>query len=128
MCLTSVYLTEPHARDQISQAFPLCICILQAIKYWRWERPGNEATNSEYQATLRGGSGLGTRLANMACISTDLDALSYALQRLGIPNMILKPEQRSVIESICNGKDTFVWLPTDRVWEVNMLPDSSVCV
>ena len=52
-------------------------------------------------------------VANMACVSTDLDcALSYALQRLGTPNLILKPEQRSVIESICNGKDTFVWLPT----------------
>ena len=49
----------------------------------------------------------------MACVSTDLDcALSYALQRLGTPNMILKPEQRSVIESICNGKDTLVWLLT----------------
>ena len=49
----------------------------------------------------------------MACVSTDLDcALSYALQRLGTPNLILKPEQRSVIESICNGKDTFMWLPT----------------
>ena len=48
----------------------------------------------------------------MAFVSTDLDALSYALQRLGTPNMILKPEQRSVIESICNGKDTFMWLPT----------------
>ena len=29
--------------DQISQAFPLRMCILQAIKYWRWEWPGNEA-------------------------------------------------------------------------------------
>ena len=49
----------------------------------------------------------------MACVSTDLDcARSYALQRLGTPNLILKPEQQSVIESICNGKDTFVWLPT----------------
>ena len=49
----------------------------------------------------------------MAFVSTDLDcALSYALQRLGTPNLILKIEQRSVIESICNGKDTFVWLPT----------------
>jgi len=49
----------------------------------------------------------------MACVSTDLDcALSYALQRLDTPNLIVKPEQRSVIESICNGKDTFVWLPT----------------
>ena len=39
-------------------------------------------------------------------------ALSYALQRIGTPKLILKPEQRSVIESICNGKDTFVGLPT----------------
>jgi len=31
----------PH--DQISQAFPLCICLLQVIKYWRWEQPGKEA-------------------------------------------------------------------------------------
>ena len=30
--------------DQIFQAFPLRICILQAIKYWRWEWPGNVAT------------------------------------------------------------------------------------
>ena len=49
-------------------------------------------------------------------VSTDLDcALSYALQWLGTPNLILKLEQRSVIESICTGRDTFaefVWLPT----------------
>ena len=51
-------------------------------------------------------------VANMACVSTDLDcALSYALQRLATPNLILKPEQRSVIESICNGKDTFGYRP-----------------
>ena len=31
------------AHDQISQAFPLRICILQEFKYWRWEQPGNEA-------------------------------------------------------------------------------------
>jgi len=30
------------AHDQIFQTFPLHICILQAIKYWRWEWPGNE--------------------------------------------------------------------------------------
>jgi len=24
------------------------ICILYAIKYWRWERPGNEAITEEY--------------------------------------------------------------------------------
>ena len=54
--------------------------------------------------------------------STDLDcALSYALQRLGTPNLILKPEQQSVIESICNGKDTFVWLPTGFGLPVDLL-------
>ena len=54
--------------------------------------------------------------------STNLDcALSYALQRLGTPNLMLKPEQRSVIESICNGKDTFVWLPTGFGLPVDLL-------
>ena len=49
----------------------------------------------------------------MACVSIDLAcALSYSLQQLGTPNLILKPEQRSVIEMICNGKNTFAWLPT----------------
>ena len=38
-------LTDITAHDQISQTFPLHICILQAIKDWRWERPGNEATD-----------------------------------------------------------------------------------
>ena len=37
----------PTWHHQISQAFPLHICMLQATKYWRWEWPGN---------------GLGTRL------------------------------------------------------------------
>jgi len=44
-------LSDITTRDQISQAFPPSICILEVIKYWRWERPGNEAT-----------SGLGMRL------------------------------------------------------------------
>ena len=45
-CPPSVYQTSPHVTMQISQAFefPLCICILQAIKDWRWELPRNEAT------------------------------------------------------------------------------------
>ena len=63
-----------------------------------------------------------TVIVVMACVSTDLDcALSYALQRLGTPNLILKPEQRSVIESICNGKDTFVWLRTGFGLPVDLL-------
>jgi len=35
------------AREQISQAFPLHICVLQVIKYWRWEHPGNEAIGEQ---------------------------------------------------------------------------------
>jgi len=38
MCLSNI-----TAHDQISQAFSLHVCILQVIKYWRWEWPGNEA-------------------------------------------------------------------------------------
>ena len=33
-----------HARDSFSQAFPLRFCLQYAIKNWRWERPGNEAS------------------------------------------------------------------------------------
>ena len=31
-----------HACDSFSQAFPLHYCILQAIKNWWWEQPGNK--------------------------------------------------------------------------------------
>ena len=41
-----------HARDSFShkcsQAFPICFCILQAIKNWRREWPGNEANSWPY--------------------------------------------------------------------------------
>jgi len=33
-------LPDMIARDQIFQAFPLHICILQVIQDWRWEGPG----------------------------------------------------------------------------------------
>ena len=40
-CLSTLCLPDVTACDQVSQAFPLCICILQANKYWnkywRWE-------------------------------------------------------------------------------------------
>ena len=39
-------------------------------------------------------------------------ALQYALERLGRPSLILKPEQTQAIKSVLMGKDTFVWLPT----------------
>ena len=39
-----ICLPDVTAHDQISQAFPLHNCILQAIKDWRLKQPGNEAT------------------------------------------------------------------------------------
>ena len=33
--VSTLCLPDVTAHDQVSQAFPLCICILQAIKYWR---------------------------------------------------------------------------------------------
>lgn len=39
-------------------------------------------------------------------------ALSYALQRLGTPDVKLKKEQVASIECVYRGKDVFVWLPT----------------
>ena len=42
--VSTLRLPDVTIRDQISQAFPFCTCVLQAIKYWRWEWPGNEAT------------------------------------------------------------------------------------
>jgi len=41
--VSTLYLPDVTARDQTPHAFPLCICILQAIKDWRYRRPGNEA-------------------------------------------------------------------------------------
>ena len=42
----SVYLGRHwcHSRGKIDQAFPICFCVLQAIKHWTVGRPGNEAT------------------------------------------------------------------------------------
>ena len=49
----------------------------------------------------------------MASVAEELDrCLSYALQWLGTPELQLKTEQRSAIESVYRGKDIFVWLPT----------------
>ena len=39
--VSTICLSDITTCDQISQAFPLRICILQVIKEWRWERPGN---------------------------------------------------------------------------------------
>ena len=53
-CVSTICLPDVIARDQISQAFSLRICILQAIKYWRWERPGNEASQILFQPYTHG--------------------------------------------------------------------------
>ena len=59
-CPPSVYQTSPHVTMQISQAFkfPLCICILQAIKDWRWELPRNEATCTKTNNMTTGRRGM----------------------------------------------------------------------
>ena len=31
------------SHGEINQAFSLCICVMQAIKNWKWGGPGNEA-------------------------------------------------------------------------------------
>ena len=51
---------SPHVTMQISQAFefPFCICILQAIKDWRWELPRNEATCTKTNNMTTGRSGM----------------------------------------------------------------------
>ena len=36
----------PDVMHMTLQAFPLHFCVLQAIKNWRWEQPGNEASVS----------------------------------------------------------------------------------
>ena len=41
--MSAICLPDVITHDQISQALPLRICILQAIKHGWWERPGNEA-------------------------------------------------------------------------------------
>ena len=38
-----------HSHDKMDQAFPLCFCILQAIKNWMMGRPGNEASIYMFQ-------------------------------------------------------------------------------
>jgi len=48
VCLPSVYQMLV-AYDQISQALHLHICILQVIKEWRWEWPGNSQGTAREQ-------------------------------------------------------------------------------
>ena len=40
----TIHLPDITTCDQLSQAFPLRIYILHMIKDWRWQRPGNEAS------------------------------------------------------------------------------------
>ena len=41
-----------HSRDKIDQDYPLCVCILQAIKKWKVWRPGNEATPTSHPSPI----------------------------------------------------------------------------
>jgi len=40
------------------------------------------------------------------------ECVAYALMKLKMSDITLKPEQRSFMEAIFNGSDVFVWLPT----------------
>ena len=40
------------------------------------------------------------------------DSLLYALEKLQMSHIDLKPEQRSAMEAMLDRRDTFVWLPT----------------
>jgi len=53
-CVSTLCLPDVTAHDRIFQAFPLHIYILQVMKYWRWEWPGNEA-NTTLILKLAGG-------------------------------------------------------------------------
>ena len=40
------------------------------------------------------------------------EALTYAQEMLGCPELALKEEQKLAIHAIYSGSDVFVWLPT----------------
>lgn len=48
----------------------------------------------------------------MACGSSFSESLIYAHSSLKMSHLSLKPEQRSSMEAIYDGRDVFVWLPT----------------
>lgn len=43
---STLCLPEIMTCDEISQAFRLHICLLKVIKYWKWQKSGNEAKGS----------------------------------------------------------------------------------
>ena len=51
-------------------------------------------------------------MAMMACGPSFSESLVYALSSLKMSHLTLKPEQRSSMEAIYDGRDVFVWLPT----------------
>ena len=74
LCVYTLCLHDAPSRDQISQAFPLHICMLQVIKDWRrWEQPGKEAMLLEckvWNCTLQSASpGVNTWLNHMTLLN-----------------------------------------------------------
>ena len=49
LCLLMLHTITTH--DEISLVVLLCICVLKAIKYWKWGRPGNETKELVHIAT-----------------------------------------------------------------------------
>ena len=47
-----------------------------------------------------------------ATSSCSFSAVSYALAKLGTPELVLKPKQQQAISAVVEGNDVFVCLPT----------------
>ena len=83
--VSTICLPDGTAHDQISPTFLRGICILQAIKCWLWEWPGNEATVFAYckRSNVGGGNGLGMSYALVdairVCPATETWAMNHRL-------------------------------------------------
>lgn len=51
-------------------------------------------------------------MASLCSSASFKEALSYALAKLGTPELSLKEEQVLAIHTVYSGRDVFVWLPT----------------
>ena len=93
MCLSAL--------DQISQAFPLRICIPQAIKYWRWDGLETKTWKCCYR----------TRTCLTASISSSLPKLSQEVHALSPHTAYCKPKLEVGISSTSAACITWYSLP-----------------
>ena len=114
MCLPS--LPNITTWDQIPQDFPLCICILQVIKYWRWKWLGNETTVlwsmwiHDYETQTLSITGCLTRNATVV-----LDRCYYFIPTDIIMCTDLLPVSVSLEINLC------MLMPTIHIWSTQHL-------